>query len=262
MTRSNHVLAGAFGLLLLVVSCLGMLARHCPGCGFSWLSSVAVGVLGTATTVSVTVLLIAFWRTYALWRTCRTYSAPHPPKLQHVCQRLGLAEDRVVYTAQSEPLAFCIGLLRPSVVVSNGLVEQVSSPELAAILAHERQHQQRHDPLRFLVMILLRAALYPLPIIHDLSRSFVTLIEIEADEAAIAWSGRPTLASALYKLLTQAAPQAVSPRFTVVTPFSVQSSRLTCLLDPHHPPPLSFSLPRLVVSLAPFLLLCLTMVVN
>lgn len=262
MIRSNHVLAGAFGLFLLVVSCLGMLANQCPGCGFSWLSNLAVGVLGTATTVSVMVLLITFWRTYALWRICHTYSVPHPPKLQHVCQRLGLAEDRIVYTAQAEPLAFCIGLLRPCVVVSTGLVEQVSSPELTAILAHERRHQQRRDPLRFLVVILLRAILYPLPIIHDLSRSFVTLIEIEADEAAIAWSGRPTLASALHKLLTLASPHEVSPRFAVVTPFSVQSSRLACLLDPHHPPSLSFSLPRLVMSLAPFLLLCLTMVLS
>ena len=262
MIRSNHVLAAAFSLLLLVVSCLGMLASHCSECSSSWLSSLALGTLGIATAVSITVLLVTFWRTFALWRICYTYRLPHPPKLQHVCQRLGLAEDRIMYTAQAEPLAFCIGLLRPWVVVSTGLAEHVSPSELTAILAHERQHQQRRDPLRFLVVILVRAILYPLPIIHDLSRSFVTLIELEADEAAIAWSGRPMLASALYKLLTLATPQEVPPRFTVVTPFSVQSSRLSCLLDPHHTPPLSFSLPRLVVSLSPFLLLCLTMVLN
>jgi Zn-dependent protease with chaperone function len=262
MIRSNHLLVGAFGLLLLVVSCLGMLASRCPGCGFFWLSSLAVGVLTIATAVSITVLLVTLWRTYALWRICHTDSVAHPPKLQHVCQQLGLAEDRVTCTVQSEPLAFCIGLLRPSIVVSTGLVEQVSSPELAAILAHERWHQQRRDPLRFLVVLLLRTILYPLPVIHDLSRSFITLIEIEADEAAIAWSGRPALASALYKLLTFATPQEVSPRFAVVTPFSVQSSRLTCLLDPYHTRTLSLSLPRLVMSLSPFLLLCLTMVLN
>ena len=262
MIRSNHVLAGAFGLLLLVVSCLGMLAGRCPGCGFFWLSNLAAGALAIAATVSVTALLVTSWRTHNLWRICRTHSIAHPPKLQHVCQRLGLAENRIICTLQSEPLAFCIGLLRPWVVVSAGLVEQVSSPELAAIMAHERRHQQRRDPLRFLTVILLRTILYPLPVVHDLSRSFVTLIEIEADEAAIAWSGRPTLASALYKLLTVATPQKISPRFTVVTPFSAQSSRLVCLLDPHRPPPLSFPISRLVVSLAPFLLLCLTMVLN
>ena len=262
MTRSNQVLTGAFGLLLLVISCVGMLASRCPECGFSWLSSLAVGALGIATAVSVTVLLVTFWRTHSLWRICRTYSVPHPPKLQHACQRLDLVENQIIYTTHAEPLAFCIGLLRPYVVVSAGLVEQVSLPELTAILAHERQHQQRRDPLRFLVVILLRTILYPLPVVHDLSRSFVALIEIEADEAAIAWSGRPTLASALHKLLTLATPQEVSQRFAVVTPFSVQSSRLACLLDPHHPPPLFFSLPRLAVSLAPFLLLCLTMVLN
>jgi Zn-dependent protease with chaperone function len=262
MNRSDHILAVAIGLLLVAGSCLGMLASHCPDCGFHWLSSLAVGAMGTAIGVGVAVFAVACWRTRCLWRLCRSRAIPHPAKLWHVCQRSSLATDRIVCTAQAEPLAFCIGLLRPRVVVSTGLVEQVSSSELAAILAHERRHQQRRDPLRFLVVTLLRSMLYPLPIIHDLSRTFLTLLEIEADEAAIACSGRPALASALHKLLTLSAPYGVSPRLAAITPFSVQSGRLEHLLDPHPIPPLSFSPPRLAVSLIPFLLLCLTMALH
>lgn len=261
MIRSNHLLFGAFGLLLLVIYCLGMLASHCPGCGYGWLQNAAAGALGSATVASIALFMLSYWRTAKLWRICHTASISHPSKLELACRQLRLAEQRVVCTAQPEPLAFCIGLLQPRVVISTGLLEQVSSQELLAILAHERQHQQRSDPLRLLVVLLLRAFMYPLPIIHDLSRFFVTLIEVEADEAAIAWSGRPALASALYKLLTVSTPK-VSSRFTLVTPFSVQGRRLACLLNPHHAEPLPFSLPRLTVSLAPFLLLCLTMVLN
>ncbi|TXD39094.1 M48 family metalloprotease [Lujinxingia vulgaris] len=52
---------------------------------------------------------------------------------------------RVVETG--EAVAFSVGLLRPVVVVSRGLVEALSEAELRVVLAHERAHCARRDTL-------------------------------------------------------------------------------------------------------------------
>ena len=63
--------------------------------------------------------------------------------------RLGWRHLQVV--ASDEVLCFCIGLLRPRIVVSTGLVELLDQAELEAVLAHEASHQRRRDPMRLMV---------------------------------------------------------------------------------------------------------------
>jgi Zn-dependent protease with chaperone function len=48
----------------------------------------------------------------------------------------------------SSPRAFCVGLLRPRVYVSTGAVEMLDEAALEVVLAHERHHAGRGDPLR------------------------------------------------------------------------------------------------------------------
>jgi Zn-dependent protease with chaperone function len=45
-------------------------------------------------------------------------------------------------------LAWCMGLWRPEILVTRGLVEQLSEAELRAVMAHERAHAERYDNLR------------------------------------------------------------------------------------------------------------------
>ncbi|MGH8720298.1 MAG: M56 family metallopeptidase [Burkholderiales bacterium] len=47
-----------------------------------------------------------------------------------------------------EALAFSAGVIRPRVFVSRGLMQNVSSRELKAIVEHERAHGRRHDNLQ------------------------------------------------------------------------------------------------------------------
>ena len=259
MMRSKHLLASAIGLGFLAFSCLWMLRARCPGCGFQWLSEIAAGAIVAATGVGATIFALALWRTQHLWRLCRMAAAPHPPKLQAACQRLGLRSDQVLCAGQPDALSFCIGLIRPQIVVTTGLLEHVSAQELTAILAHECHHQVRRDPLRVLAMTVVRAILYPLPVAHDFYDAFLTLVEIEADEAATARSGQPALAAALYKLLALSPSNAPASLPAGVTPFSVCSSRIAYLLDPQQAPILPLSTARLALSLLPILLLCLSM---
>src|ERR1700744_6293998 len=63
----------------------------------------------------------------------------------------------------TQPRAFCAGLLRPRVYVSAGAVALLDDAALNAVLAHERHHARRHDPLRFAAGRVLAHALFFLP---------------------------------------------------------------------------------------------------
>ncbi|MBI3960304.1 MAG: M56 family metallopeptidase [Chloroflexi bacterium] len=256
--RTEYIFGAVIGLFSLVFGCLSMLAGYCPGCGPHWLQALVLVVIAGGAVAGLLALGYSLWRTQCLWHQCRFKAVPHPPLLQQVCQRLGMPLEQVICADQPALFSFCIGLLRPRIVVSTGLLDLVSNQELMAILAHEHHHQRHWDPLRLLVVMLARVMLYPLPAIHDLHRSFQALIEIEADETAVAHSGRPALAAALCKLFAPADSRLPMNLPTTVASFSAQTSRLDHLLDPHRVPALPLSAKRLALSLAPFFLLCIT----
>jgi hypothetical protein len=99
----------------------------------------------------------------------------------------------------SAPLAFCAGWLRPRVYVSRGVAEQLSEPELHAVVAHEQHHGARRDPLRLAAGHVLCEALFFLPALHRLHATYTDAAEVTADAAAAEAvnGGAATLASAL-----------------------------------------------------------------
>jgi hypothetical protein len=70
---------------------------------------------------------------------------------------------------------------------------------LAAVLAHEHHHADRHDPLRLACGRVLAAGLFFIPAIRRLVQRQHQLAEIGADEAAVLSAGgdRAALASAM-----------------------------------------------------------------
>jgi hypothetical protein len=97
------------------------------------------------------------------------------------------------------PQAFCAGLFRPRVYCSTGTLEMLDAPALAAVLAHERHHASRHDPLRLACGRALVAGLFYLPALRRLVHRQHALSELSADEAAVITAGgdRSALASAM-----------------------------------------------------------------
>jgi Zn-dependent protease with chaperone function len=112
------------------------------------------------------------------------------------------------------PAAFCTGLRHPRVYVSRGAVEHLDRDELRAVVAHERHHAARRDPLRMFVVRILAEALFFLPVMQRLARRYQALAELAADEAAVRdlRSPRP-LASALlrFEQPTAAAVVGIAP---------------------------------------------------
>src|SRR3984885_670282 len=101
--------------------------------------------------------------------------------------------------ADPHPRAFCAGLVRPRVYVSSGAVEILDEAALSAVLAHERHHARRRDPLRFAIGRILARALFFLPELADLAERQQALAELSADESAVnvAPANRAALARAM-----------------------------------------------------------------
>jgi hypothetical protein len=87
------------------------------------------------------------------------------------------------------PQAFCAGLWRPRVYISTGALRLLDGEAAMAVLAHERHHARRRDPLRLACGRALAAGLFAIPALRGLVRRQDELAEMSADEAAVLAGG-------------------------------------------------------------------------
>ncbi len=164
-----------------------------------WLPALPIGVV-----VIVSVGLGGYecvrqlHRLHRLQRTLRSLGEPPAGHADNLA-RFGFRALQVVPT--DEVLCFCMGLLRPRIVVSTGLVELLDRAELDAVLAHEASHQRRRDPLRLLVAAVAIRGLLFVPALADLATAARLTTEIEADAAAVDRYGSTNLLRALKTVL-------------------------------------------------------------
>jgi len=145
------------------------------------------------------------WLTRVVWILAqgaravrRMQRAPAPAALPIWAARAGAG--RVECVSGKAPVAYCFGGLRPSILVSAGLVSELSPEELVAVLAHEDHHARRGDPLRRVMQQAMADVLFWLPVVHWWADRRREESELAADRAAIRRAGRPPLAAALWKI--------------------------------------------------------------
>jgi BlaR1 peptidase M56 len=131
------------------------------------------------------------------------------------------------------PRAFCAGLLRPRVYVSTGAVAILDDAALSVVLAHERHHARRRDPMRLAVGRVFVRALFFLPELADLLERQQSLAELSADESAV--DARPANRSALARAMLSFSDTAGSGESDGIDP-----ARIDYLLG--SPPPWRFPL--------------------
>ncbi|MFA9460283.1 M56 family metallopeptidase [Thiohalorhabdus methylotrophus] len=135
------------------------------------------------------------------WRTLRRMArqAPRGP-------------TRILETAQ--PVAATVGLLRPQVLFSRGLLDLLSPQQDRAVRAHEAAHRRRRDPLR-LALARLGTTLHLPDTGRALYRELGLTVERAADEAAARIVGdRVTVAEALLAVARMRPVPAPGPGFT------------------------------------------------
>lgn len=173
-----------------------------------------------------------------------------PPRLP------GAPRCALVMLAAEEPCCFTIGLFRPAVVVSTGLLQLLGPEELVAALSHEAAHARRLGPLRQLAASVAASAVFFAPVLRDLALAAQLSEELRADSAAVARYGEAALLSALRPLL--AAPQVAGDPRAALSPMAqpaMLEKRLEALSGNY--PRIALRWSRLVATVAGVALLAL-----
>lgn len=209
----------------------GALTLSVPQCASMTLAACALalaGLLGGAhlgaamTVLAVACVLGVGGRACVLgWRTARAVRAL--ARAEHVPFGLGQwavpnGGVRIVVLAGTGRVAFCAGAWRPALYISVGAVEALSGAELDAVIAHERSHARRRDPLRALLRGATAEVLFFLPVVRWWHKSRGVAAELAADRAAISAAGVPALAGALLHLAGSGPAPAGAARFAPPDP--------------------------------------------
>ena len=177
------------------------------GCARAWATAVSLpAVLALTLAGSIWGLALLHWSRQALagqraLRLADRHAVAPPPSILDTARRLGIR--RLVVTADPERRAFCAGLIRPTVVVSDALIGSLRSAPLAAVLAHEAAHARNRDPLRQLFASAAARGLWIAPAARRAAEDQRLRLELAADEYATRIAGRRALAEALLGLHSQ-----------------------------------------------------------
>jgi hypothetical protein len=163
------------------------------------LAALVVAALASLGLVATAMMVAGGARELTAWRRARRWL---------VAQKLHEDGD-VLVIADEHPRAFCAGLLRPRVYVSTGAMALLDEVALGAVLAHERHHARRRDPLRFAGGRVIARALFFVPGLRELVRRQRALAELSADESAMnaAPEYRSALARAMLSFAERSRPE-------------------------------------------------------
>jgi Zn-dependent protease with chaperone function len=127
---------------------------------------------------------LVLWRAVpSLWRQTR---AQRRLRRLPVRGRREVGGHAVTVVRDRRPLAFCAGVLRPRVYVSDAALDRLGDAGLRAVVEHEAHHARRRDPLRLLLAQTAADAFGFLPPLRGLARSQAALADLAADAAAVA----------------------------------------------------------------------------
>jgi Zn-dependent protease with chaperone function len=151
----------------------------------------------------------------------------------------GSAAGETLLLEHPAPVAFCIPGARPLLVLSSGMLAELDDAQLAAVVAHERAHLRERHHLLLLPFVAWRAALPVLPAAgraHDTVRD---LVEMRADDVALAALTGPeprrTLAAAIVAVASGAG--GVVPAGALAVTGGAVAVRVRRLLAPARPLP-------------------------
>jgi Zn-dependent protease with chaperone function len=138
------------------------------------------------------------------------------------------------------PVAFCIPGARPLLVLSSGMLAELDADQLAAVVAHERAHLRERHHLLLLPFVAWEAALPVLPAAGRAHAAVRELVEMRADDVALASLSGPaprrTLARAIVAAVGGAGGADVPSGALAVTG-GVARIRVLRLLEPPSPLP-------------------------
>ena len=211
------------------------------------LSVVLVG-LALSSTVALIRVLLGYWRQRRIFTRL-----PLEPIDREFSEFVGARSVVRLYRTPAErPAAFCCGLARPIIIVTDGLIAQLNPHEQAAAIAHEAEHARTREPLRCLIARMAAASFFWMPILADLLERYLLVKELVADREAVTRTSSRAVAGALDKVLGTPTPAGAVGLGERVPP------RIGRLRDPSTPLPPLWTPKRLALSGVSGIILSLT----
>lgn len=116
-------------------------------------------------------------------------SARHVPLTRRLNYTYKDWSTRIVVIRDDAFIAMTMGLIRPTIIISSGLLKMFSERETEAILLHELHHCRTYDPLKLFIVTLILDGMGYVPIIRALVRYYKTWSELAADRFAMEQMG-------------------------------------------------------------------------
>jgi hypothetical protein len=107
-----------------------------------------------------------------------------PKKLSIVLEKAGIKNDRVVVTKKVQDYAFSYGVRSQKIMLSEGLINKLTTKQLEAVVLHEWYHlKSKHSPL-LIISEIFSSTLFFLPLVKEIHRKMKVVFEYQADSFA------------------------------------------------------------------------------
>lgn len=93
--------------------------------------------------------------------------------------------NRIVVIKHNAFLAMTSGFIKPKIFISDSLISELSKGELLALLLHEYAHCRNYDPLRLLLIRLIKDSLPFVPVLKRVYHFLQVWMELLADQYVI-----------------------------------------------------------------------------
>jgi beta-lactamase regulating signal transducer with metallopeptidase domain len=155
----------------------------------------------------------------------------------------------IIVVKNDHALAFTMGYLNPSIVLSTGLIQMLEEDELKAVIEHESFHKNNHDPLKVFVLELISHSLWFIPLTKWCHQNYAIISEILADEYAVRKMGSELeVSKALLKLIKYQHSTKSSPALVHFSGGSI-NFRLQQLVEPKQTIPVKLTSGNIFISI-------------
>jgi len=211
-----------------------ILKSSSSGVTMTWQSGLFLGwVIG----IALFAARLAFGLTQAASMTRRSVvpSRTEVVDLLETCRsRMGLRQTVRLRQLDDAGVPMLIGILRPTIILPQGVEHTLTSRELEAVFVHELHHVARRDALVHLIQTVLGILYFFHPLVWVTNRVLGRLREDACDEATVAVleGNRRDYGTGIVKIAEMAVEQPPSVALGIVRPGAQVKRRLERILDP------------------------------
>jgi len=168
-------------------------------------------------------IFFVIWQIYKTQRLQRSMSSKKVSK-----HSLNEQYESLQVVDTQDSFAVTLGIWKPAIYISTGLLKQLSNQEITSVIVHEQHHRRHKHPLNNLLAHFIKSFLFFIPIMPALANSITRKQELEADSEAMRATSRASLATAILKTMAGASTNYNFP--ISASPFSLMADRARAVL--------------------------------